>query len=124
MATDYFTKWIEAIPPRNTTDAVIIKFMEENMLSLFGCLIKIIIDNTQVFKYAKFTSFYQKFNIIIEHSTTYYTQGNGSVESSNEIVVRVLKKNISENDRKWDSQWNFPLWANQVNPKRHGEISF
>ena len=28
IATDYFTKWIEAIPSRNATDSVIISFIE------------------------------------------------------------------------------------------------
>ncbi|MCY6525035.1 hypothetical protein, partial [Actinobacillus pleuropneumoniae] len=36
-ATYYFTKWVEAIPVRNTTDTIVIKFIEENILSRFGC---------------------------------------------------------------------------------------
>jgi len=52
--TDYFTKWVEAIPARNATDSVVIKFMEENMLSRFGCPFKIITDNAYVFKSAKY----------------------------------------------------------------------
>ena len=34
-ATDYFTKWIEAIPTRHATETVIIQFLEENILSWF-----------------------------------------------------------------------------------------
>ena len=30
--TDYFTKWVEAIPVRNATDVVVIRFIEENVL--------------------------------------------------------------------------------------------
>eukprot|EP00253_Pinus_taeda_P009640 PITA_09640 len=81
IATNYFTKWVEVIPTRNATDSVVIKFMEENILSRFGCPFKIITDNVQVFKSTKFTNFYHKFNIIIGHSTTYYTQGNGLAKS-------------------------------------------
>ena len=36
-ATDYFTKWIEAIPARNAIDSVIIRFLEDHILSRFGC---------------------------------------------------------------------------------------
>eukprot|EP00253_Pinus_taeda_P019170 PITA_19170 len=36
-ATDYFTKWIEAIPARQTTNVVFISFLETNILSRFGC---------------------------------------------------------------------------------------
>ena len=36
-ATDYFTKWIEAIPTRRATETVIMDFLEENILARFGC---------------------------------------------------------------------------------------
>jgi len=48
-ATDYFTKWIEAVPRRQATDSVIIKFLENNILSHFGCPRKIITDNATAF---------------------------------------------------------------------------
>jgi hypothetical protein len=35
-ATYYFSKWVEAIPTRNTTDSVVIGFLEDNILSRFG----------------------------------------------------------------------------------------
>ena len=44
-ATDYFTKWIEAIPTRNTIDIVIIKFLLENIISRFGCPQRLVTDN-------------------------------------------------------------------------------
>jgi hypothetical protein len=31
--TDYFTKWVEAIPTRKATDSVVIDFLEESILS-------------------------------------------------------------------------------------------
>jgi hypothetical protein len=49
-ATDYFTKWVEAIPTRNATDSVVINFLEENILSRFGCPRKIVTDNAQAFQ--------------------------------------------------------------------------
>eukprot|EP00253_Pinus_taeda_P020577 PITA_20577 len=36
-AMDNFKKWIESIPIRQATDAVIISFLETNILSRFGC---------------------------------------------------------------------------------------
>jgi hypothetical protein len=41
---DYFTKWVEVIPTRDTTDTIIIKFLEDNILARFGCPRKIITD--------------------------------------------------------------------------------
>eukprot|EP00253_Pinus_taeda_P002558 PITA_02558 len=83
---------VEAILAKNATDVVVINFMVEDILSRFGCLSKIITNNAQVFKSSKFTSFCHKFNIVIGHSTAYYPQGNGLVESSNKTIVRVVPK--------------------------------
>jgi hypothetical protein len=72
-ATDYFTKWVEVIPTRNATNVVVISFLEENILSRFGCPQKIVTDNAQAFKSMAMISFFQKYNIVLGHSTTYYT---------------------------------------------------
>ena len=44
-ATNYFTKWIKAIPTRQANDLVIISFLENNILSRFRCPMNIITDN-------------------------------------------------------------------------------
>jgi hypothetical protein len=48
-ATDYFTKWIQAVPSRQATDFVIIKFLENNILFRFGCPRNIITANATTF---------------------------------------------------------------------------
>ena len=67
-----FYKMVEAIPARNATDVVIIKFVEENIISRFGCPARIVTDNAQAFKSARFVNFCQQYNIILTHSTAYY----------------------------------------------------
>lgn len=56
-ATDYFTKWIEAIPTKQAIDVVIIQFLETNILSRFGCPVKIITDNVAAFKSKRMEKF-------------------------------------------------------------------
>jgi len=81
IAIDYFTKWVESIPTRETMYSFIIKFLEENILARFGCPRKIIIDNSQAFNSSKMVQFCQNYNIYIGHSTAYYPEGNGLDES-------------------------------------------
>jgi hypothetical protein len=57
IATDYFTKWIEAIPMKQATDTVIIQFLETSILSRFECPIKITMDNVTTFKSNKMDKF-------------------------------------------------------------------
>ena len=90
-AIDYFTKWIEAIPTRQATDSVIILFLENNILSHFGCPNKLTTDNATTFKSKRMIEFCDKYKIILGHSTAYHPQGNGLVESSNKSLVNIIK---------------------------------
>ncbi len=56
-ATDYFTKWVEAIPTRKADENAIIKSIEQNILSRFRCPKKIITDNGATFKSNKMIQF-------------------------------------------------------------------
>ena len=80
-ATDYFTKWIEAIPSRQAKDSVIISFLENNILSRFGCPQNLITDNFIALKSKKMIDFCNKYHINLVHSIAYYPQGNGLRES-------------------------------------------
>jgi hypothetical protein len=91
IAIDYFTKWIEAVPTRQATYSVIIQFMENNILSRFGCPIKIITDNATTFKSKRMENFCSDYNITLGHSTSYYPQGNGLAESSNKSLTKIIK---------------------------------
>jgi len=68
-AIDYFTKWVEAIQVRNEIDTVVIKFIEENILSRFGCPQKIVTDNSVVFSSVKMIEFCKKYQILVHHYT-------------------------------------------------------
>jgi hypothetical protein len=48
-ATDYFTKWIEAVPTRSASHKVIISFLED-IIARFGCPSRIVTDNAASFK--------------------------------------------------------------------------
>jgi hypothetical protein len=48
-ATDFFTKWIEAIPTRSASHKVIIGFLED-LITRFSCPNKIITDNAATFR--------------------------------------------------------------------------
>lgn len=50
VATDYFTKWIEAIPTSKADHQVVMKFLTENIFTRFGCLHKLVTDNAAAFR--------------------------------------------------------------------------
>jgi hypothetical protein len=114
---------VEEIPTKFATNAIVIKFLEENILASFGCPRKIITENAQIFKLLAMIDFCQKFNIILGHSIAYYPQGNGLAESSNKSLMRVIKKVLTDNKRAWHSHLKFALWAKRINTKRSTGIS-
>jgi hypothetical protein len=57
---------------RQATDVVIIKFLENNILSHFGCPRKIITDNAAAFRSKKLIDFCSHYHIVFGHSTAYY----------------------------------------------------
>ena len=61
---------------------------------------------------------YDKYNILLSHSTTYYAQGNGLAESSNKSLVNIIKKMLETNKRNWHRKLINALWANRVSCKK------
>eukprot|EP00253_Pinus_taeda_P003589 PITA_03589 len=117
-ATDYFTKWIEAIPCRQANDSTIIQFLESNILSRFGCPEKIITNNAAAFKSKKIIKFCHKYHITLGHSTAYYPQGNGLAESSNKSLINIIKKLLEENKNNWHRKLTYALWADRLSTKK------
>jgi hypothetical protein len=121
-ATDYFTKWIEAIPTRSASHKVIIGFLED-IMARFGCPNKIVTDNVASFKAEPLIKFCEQFRIALIHSTPYYPQGNGLAESSNKSLIKIIKRLLEDNKKAWDSKLKFSLWADRMTTKRSLGIS-
>jgi ribonuclease HI len=118
VATDYFTKWIEAIPTRNANHTVIINFLQENIFARFGCPKRLVADNAAAFKDKHLVKLCEELGVQLVHSTAYYLQGNGLAESSNKSLVRIIQKLLEQNARGWDSKLKFALWADRVTSKK------
>jgi len=116
--TNYFTKWIEAIPSRQATTTVIITFLESNILSRFGCPTKLITDNGATFQSIRMIYFCNKYHITLGHSTTYYSQGNRLAESSNKSLVNIIKKLSDNNKKTWNKKLVNALWVDRLTTKK------
>ena len=117
-ATDYFTKWVEAIQTRKAVDTIIIDFFLSNILARFAFPRKIITDNAKAFTSSKLVKFCNDYNIILSHFTAYYPQGNGLAESSNKSLVRTIKKLLQDNKKAWHSKLVYGLCTNRVSTKK------
>ena len=62
--------------------------------------------------------FTELYKIKILNSSPYYAQANGQAESSNKILISLIKKKIEENPRRWHEVLSEALWAHRIS--RHG----
>ncbi|KAI5338348.1 hypothetical protein L3X38_017619 [Prunus dulcis] len=94
VATDYFTKWIEAEALSSTKEADVEWFIWKNIICRFDCPQSIVTDNGTQFVGRQITAFLAKYGIKQHLSTPRYPQGNGQAEASNKIVLDCLKKRL------------------------------
>eukprot|EP00253_Pinus_taeda_P030600 PITA_30600 len=111
-------KPIETILTKNANHQVVIKFLNENIFTRFGCPTKLVTDNVAAFKAKELVDMTEPMGIQLVHSTTYYPQGNGLAESSNMNLVRIIKKLLEDKKKSWDSKLKFALWADRVTNKK------
>lgn len=50
VATDYFTKWVEAIPTKKATHQIVMEFLFNQIICRFGVPINIVADNAMCFR--------------------------------------------------------------------------
>ena len=117
-STNYFTKWVETVPIRQTIDVIIIEFLISNIMSRFGCPRKIVTNNAKTFTSTKLFKFCSDYNIIMSHSTAYYPQGNGLAKSSSKSLVRIIKNPLEDNKKAWHAKLKFSLWVDRVSTKK------
>ena len=71
----------------------------ENIFTRFGCPIRLVTDNAPAFKAGALVNMCESMGIQLVHSTSYYPQGNGLVESSNKSLVRIIRKLLENNQK-------------------------
>lgn len=125
VATDYFTKWIEAEALTSTKEVNVDGFIQKNIICCFGCPQSLVTDNGQQFIGKQITGFFAKYGIKQHLSTSRYPQGNGQVKASNKIMMDCLKKRLEGAEGKWVDQLLGVLWAYPTTKKRSiGETLF
>ena len=111
VATEYFTKWVEAIPLKKATGPTIANFIREHVICRFGILHKIVNDNGTPFVNKDVRKLLDHRHIKHRKSTPYYLQGNGQAEVTNRVLLRILSKMVHEYEGGWSEHLLETLWA-------------
>jgi hypothetical protein len=62
--------------------------------------------------------FVELYKIKLLNSSPYYAQANGQTKSSNKTLIKLIKKKIEENLRRWHEVLSEALWTHRIS--RHG----
>ncbi|XP_051152419.1 uncharacterized protein LOC127266274 [Andrographis paniculata] len=111
VATDYFTKWIEAVPLANVTYQEVVKFIKEHIIHRYGISQTITADQGIVFTSNKVATFATQYGITLLNSSPYYAQENRQAEAANKVLVGVIKKVVEDNPRRLHKVLGKDLWA-------------
>jgi hypothetical protein len=118
VATDYFTKWVEAEPLKHIGEAEVRQFLWKNIVTRFGIPRALISDNGTQFKGSVIKEFCDKYGIRRHFSSVGFPQGNGQAEASNKVVLAGLKRRLEAAKGRWAEELPSVLWAFRTTPRR------
>jgi transposase InsO family protein len=118
VAMDYFTKWTEAVPLKNMTHKVVIEFIAEHIIHRFSIPQTLMTDQGTSFVSGQIREFIESYKIKLINSSPWYAQANDQAKSSNKILIKLIKKKIEDNPRRWHEVLSEALWAHRIS--RHG----
>ncbi|XP_038697993.1 uncharacterized protein LOC119995552 [Tripterygium wilfordii] len=95
VATDYFTKWVEAVPLKKGT----------------------------MFTRGEVKAFMEDYGVKLLTSTPCYAQANGQAKASNKVMISILQKTIEDNPIAWHKILQETLWAYRISKRTNTATS-
>jgi hypothetical protein len=71
----------------------------------------------------QFREFVESLKIKLLSSSPYYAQANGQAEASNKVLIKIVKKRIKDNPRKWHKKLSEALWAHRTSRHRATKVT-
>jgi transposase InsO family protein len=111
VATEYVTKWAEAMPTKTDDAKTVAKFLYENIITRFGCPKELVSDRGTHFLNETIEHLTNKYLIKHRKSTPYHPRANGQTEKTNGILCRIITKTVQGSNTDWDARVYDALWA-------------
>ena len=117
VATEYFTKYVEAISLCKATGGTVANFIKENIIVRFGVSYRIISDNGTPFVNSDVRKMLEFYQVKHYRSSFYYPQGNGQAEATNKTLIKIISKMSQEFTGGWAMHLPDALWVYRNSPK-------
>ena len=111
VATDYTTKWVEAVALQKNDARVTARFLFENIITRFGCPLELVSDRGTHFLNSTIEALTRVYLIKHRATTPYNPKANGLTERANGLLCKILTKIVSAHKTDWDVKLASVLWA-------------
>ena len=118
IATNYFSKWIEAEAFASIKDKEVIQFIWKNIVCRFGIPQSIVTDNGPQFNSRVYMNFCSELKFKNLYLTPRYPQSNIQAEAYNKTLLLALKKCLHSTKRKWVEELQGVLWAYRITSRK------
>jgi hypothetical protein len=96
----------------------VVRFIKECIIYRFGMPQTLTMDQRVSFMLHQLKEFAESLKVRLLNSSPYYAQANDQDELSNKVLIKLIKKKIDENSRRWHEVLPEALWAHKTS--RHG----
>jgi transposase InsO family protein len=96
------------------THREVISFVQEHIIYWFGVPQTLTTDQGPSFMSHQFTEFAESMKIKLLNSSPYYAQANGEAKASNKVLIKIIKKRMKDNPRRWHEKLSEALWAHRT----------
>ncbi|CAM8893133.1 unnamed protein product [Rhodiola kirilowii] len=110
-ATDYFSKWAEAVTLREVKKENVVDFIKKHIIYRHGVPQRIVTNNGKSFSNKLMTSLCEKFKFKQYKSSMYNAPANGLAEAFNKTLCNLLKKVVGKSKRDSHEKIGEALWA-------------
>ena len=117
VVVDYFMKWVEEMPTYKADGETIAFFFFNQIITWFSIPKEIVTDHGNHFQNNMMTEFATMLGFKQEHSSSFYPQANGQVESVNKTLKTILKRTINVAHSNWHIMLYPTLWDYRTNVK-------
>ncbi|XP_028078733.1 uncharacterized protein K02A2.6-like [Camellia sinensis] len=113
-ATDYFSKWAEAVLLKEVKKEIVIDFIKSHIIYRYGVPRYIITDNGKPFYNSLMDKFCERFGFKQRNSSMYNAPANGLAEAFNKTLGNLLKKVVAKSKGDCHERIGEALWANHT----------
>ncbi|PKA60882.1 hypothetical protein AXF42_Ash006517 [Apostasia shenzhenica] len=111
LATDYFSKWVEAKAMAQPTGTGVKNFIWTQLVCRFGVPLSLICDNGTAFTSRAVRNLCSENGINLSFASVRHSQSNGQAEASSKNFLNTMRKRIDKIGSSWAAELPAAIWG-------------